>query len=100
MIKKTVLGLLAIGLLAVSCSSDDDNNNASTNADLTLNLQGLEVLGIDYVYEGWIIVDGSPQTTGTFTVNDDGIPSSTTFVVPTADLDVAIAFVLSFKNKS
>ena len=93
MIKKTVLGLMAIGLLAVSCSSDDDNNDGPEMADLTLNLQGLEDLGNDYVYEGWIIVDGQPVTTGRFTSVD--FPQ--TFSVDETQLENATRFVLSIE---
>ena len=103
MIKKTVLGLLAIGLIAMSCSSDDDNNNGPTTADLTLNLQGLEALGDDFVYEGWIIVNGQPVSTGTFSsvtfpqafsVDAEQLSSATKFVLsiePTVDPDPAPA---------
>lgn len=88
MIKKTFLGILALSFFAVSCSSDDDNNSETTS-DLTLNLQGLEALGSDYVYEGWIIVNGQPVSTGTFTsvvfprpfsVDRVQLESATTFV--------------------
>ncbi len=92
MIKKTVLGLLALSVFAVSCSSDDDNNT-STTSDLTLNLQGLEALGSDYVYEGWIIVEGQPVTTGTFT----SVAFPQTFSVNTAQLNSATTFVLSIE---
>lgn len=93
MIKKTVLGLLAIGIFAMSCSSDDDNNNGSSMADLTLNLQGLETLGSDYVYEGWIIVNGQPVSTGTFT----SATFPQVFSVDAAQLDNATRFVLSIE---
>jgi hypothetical protein len=63
---KILMIIHSIGLFAVACSSDDDNNNASTTADLTLNLQGLEALGSDFVYERWIIVNGAPVNKGTF----------------------------------
>ncbi|BAO74610.1 anti-sigma factor [Winogradskyella sp. PG-2] len=92
MIKKTILGLLAIGLLAVSCSSDDDSNTP-TNADLTLDLQGLESLGSDFVYEGWIIVDGQPVSTGTFS----NVVFPQTFSVSAAQLSSATKFVLSIE---
>ena len=92
MIKKTVLGLLAIGLFAVSCSSDDDNN-VPTNADLTLNLDGLEALGGDFVYEGWIIVDGQPVSTGTFS----SVTFPQTFSVNATQLNSATKFVLSIE---
>ena len=92
MIKRTFLGLLALCLFAMSCSSDDDNN-APTTSDLTLNLEGLEALGSDYVYEGWIIVDGQPVSTGTFT----SINFPQTFAVDSEQLANATRFVLSIE---
>lgn len=92
MIKKTILGLLAISLFAVSCSSDDDDNT-STTSDLTLNLQGLETLGSDFVYEGWIIVDGQPVSTGIFS----SVTFPQTFLVDSEQLESATTFVLSIE---
>ncbi len=97
MIRKLFFTLTVISLLFISCSSDDDNT--PTNANLTLNLAGLEALGNDYVYEGWIIVDGSPVTTGvfssvsfpqTFSVNASMLANASTFVLtiePAVDPD-------------
>ncbi|MEP0213439.1 MAG: anti-sigma factor, partial [Cellulophaga sp.] len=56
-----------------------------------------EDLGADYVYEGWIIVNGAPVSTGVFTVNGDGVPSKTSFSVDAATLDQATAYVLSIE---
>ena len=95
MIKKLVLGVMALGLIATSCSSDDDNG--STTQNLTLNLSGLEDLGSDYVYEGWIIVSGAPVSTGTFSVDGLGALSATTFSVDATQLNAATAFVLSIE---
>ncbi|WP_298896546.1 anti-sigma factor [uncultured Psychroserpens sp.] len=92
MIKKMFFAVLALSFVATSCSSDDDNNGP-TNSDLTLNLSGLESLGSDFVYEGWIIVDGAPVSTGTFT----SITFPQTFSVNTAQLNSATAFVLSIE---
>ncbi|WP_298423109.1 anti-sigma factor [uncultured Kordia sp.] len=94
MIKKMFLGL-ALGFFAVSCSSDDDATVALSSLDV--NLSGLENLGADFVYEGWIIVDGSPVSTGTFTVNDAGALSRTSFTVDAAQLASATTFVLSIE---
>ncbi|WP_339755195.1 anti-sigma factor [uncultured Winogradskyella sp.] len=91
MIKKTIFGLLAIGLFAVSCSSGDDVTRRTAN--LTLNLQGIEPLGEDFVYEGWIIVDGQPVSTGTFA----NVIFPQTFLVDIAQLDSATRFVLSIE---
>jgi hypothetical protein len=91
MIKKMFLAVLALGMLATSCSDDDDNNSSTT--DLILNLDGLEALGDDFVYEGWIIVDGSPVSTGTF--SSINFPQS--FEVDAAQLAGATRFVLTIE---
>lgn len=94
MIRKMYLAVLALGVLSVSCSNDDDatSQQPQTSA-LTLNLSGLEALGDDFVYEGWIIVDGSPVSTGTF--SDVSFPK--TFQVLSAQLASASTFVLSIE---
>ncbi|WP_046744507.1 anti-sigma factor [Kordia zhangzhouensis] len=94
MIKKMFLGL-ALGFFAISCSNDDDATPALAN--LNVNLNGLENLGADFVYEGWIIVNGSPVSTGTFTVNDAGNLSRTSFAVNADQLAAATTFVLSIE---
>lgn len=92
MIKKMFIAVLAIGLFASSCSNDDDNNTPST-ASLSLDLDGLEALGSDYVYEGWIIVDGAPVSTGTFT----SVTFPQSFTVDATQLENATRFVLSIE---
>lgn len=80
-----------------SCSNDDDSSNVPTTNNITLNLQGLSNLGSTQVYEGWIMVNGTPVTTGTFTVNDSGMLSQTSFDVSTMNLESATAFILSIE---
>lgn len=88
------LAVLALGFIATSCSSDDDSTSVvPANSELTLNLSGLEALGDDFVYEGWIIVDGSPVSTGTFS----SVSFPQTFSVNTAQLNNATTFVLSIE---
>lgn len=82
--------LLAVSVLFASCN---DNDNAPSTANLTLNLTGLEALGANYVYEGWIIVNGSPVSTGTFT----SVSFPQTFVVDATALASATTFVLSIE---
>ena len=101
MIRKMILAVLAIGVFATSCSSDDDNG--SSTADLVLNLSGLEDLGSDFVYEGWVIVNGAPVSTGrfssptfpqTFTLDGSQLAQATKFVLtiePNVDPDPAPA---------
>ena len=91
MIKKMILAVLALGVFATSCSSDDDNG--ASPATLTLNLNGLEELGNDFVYEGWVIVNGSPVSTGTFS----SVTFPQTFTVDADDLATASTFVLSIE---
>ncbi|WP_083692333.1 anti-sigma factor [Seonamhaeicola sp. S2-3] len=90
MIRKVILAVLSIGILIVSCSDDD---NPMKTSRLTLNLEGLEALGADFVYEGWIIVDGNPVSTGTFSSVD--FPQ--TFNVDKSQLNEATTFVLSIE---
>ncbi|PHS05320.1 MAG: hypothetical protein COA88_12550 [Kordia sp.] len=95
-----LLGVLAIGLLAASCANDDDALAppiVPVNSTLSVNLTGLENLGADYKYEGWIVVDGAPVSTGVFTVNDSGVVSQTAFSVNTVQLAAATKFVLSIE---
>ena len=65
----------------------------SISAALTLNLDGLEDLGSDFVYEGWIIVNGSPVSTGVLT----NLSFPQTVSVDNSDLRDATAFVLSIE---
>lgn len=92
MIKRMFLAVVLLSVLVVSCS-DDDDNTTNPNSNLTLNLNGLEALGDDYVYEGWIIVDGQPVSTGTFS----SVTFPQTFSVNTMQLNEATMFVLSIE---
>lgn len=64
---------------------------------LTLNFSGLGNLGPDFMYEGWIIVNGSPVSTGRFSVDDGGVPSQMYFGVGSDDLMMASKFVLTIE---
>ena len=70
---------------------------AAFGQTLTLDINGLQDLGSDFQYEGWIIVDGSPVSTGTFTVDGSGQLSETVFDVDHTDLINAGAFVLTIE---
>ena len=86
---------LFVLVVVTSCGNDDDTNASTDTFNLSVN--GLEDLGADYVYEGWIIVNGSPVSTGVFTVDANGTPSQTAFDVPSDELDEATAFVISIE---
>ena len=97
MIKKSLaIAAVALGVLVASCS-DDDNEPIASN--LTLNINGLQDLGADYVYEGWLIVNGSPVSTGLFDVNSSGSLSKTSFLVDNATIDNATKFVLTIEPR-
>ncbi|MET2985065.1 anti-sigma factor [Aureibaculum conchae] len=89
--KKLFLALATFSLLFTSCDNDDDNVPSKKN--LTVNITGLEGLGSDYVYEGWIIVNGAPVSTGTFS----DVTTGQTFSVDATQLDAATKFVLSIE---
>jgi hypothetical protein len=66
-------------------------------AYLTLTFSGLAFLGPDFVYEGWLIVDDTPVSTGVFTVDEQGMPSETTFAIDPETLAQATTFVLTIE---
>ena len=94
--KKTTLLIIILSCFFTSCSKDD-SVTTPLNSNLNLNLTGLEDLGTNYVYEGWIIVNGSPVTTGRFSINSTGNLSQTSFSVLKSQLDAATTFVLTIE---
>lgn len=88
-----ILALFVVAFSVTFCSDDDE----PTTKNLTLSISGLENLGDDYEYEGWIIVNGAPITTGKFTVNDNGVLSQTSFNLDIEELDAASTFVLTIE---
>ncbi len=80
-----------------SCSEDEEPMVDDTKQNIELNISGLEDLGSDYAYEGWIIVDGAPVSTGTFTVDGAGNLSATSFEVEKTDAANATKFVVSIE---
>ena len=62
-----------------------------------IDANGLDDLGAGWAYEGWLIVDGSPVSTGTFTVDQAGALSRRTFAVAVDDEDGISTFVLTIE---
>ncbi|MFK7951709.1 MAG: anti-sigma factor [Ekhidna sp.] len=85
---------LTMGTFALSNSIMVTRNE---NGNMALNLTGLEDLGDNFAYEGWVIVDGSPVSTGTFSVDGSGNLSQTDFPVNGVSLASASMFVLSIE---
>jgi hypothetical protein len=94
---KKLLTILFIVITSITFSCSDNDDDEPTTKELTLNINGLENLGTDYVYEGWIIVSGAPKTTGRFTVNDSGDLSRTSFSLNKDDLAAATTFILTIE---
>ena len=105
---KKLVFVLAASLVLFSCdkeesliSSDASSENylelKSSKSKLDLSFSGLSPLGPDYRYEGWIIVDGMPVSTGKFNITPSGNMSPSVFNVSMADLDAATTFVLTIE---
>ena len=94
--KKILLLLLALSFFLVSCNEDDSPSEPTTSS-LNLSIAGLEDLGSSAMYEGWIMVDGSPKTTGTFSVDGTGKLSKSSFEIDSDDLSSATAFILTIE---
>ncbi len=91
------MGMNTSGLMGSFDLSNSITVTRNANTDLTLDLMGLEDLGSDNVYEGWILVDDAPVSTGTFTVDASGNLSATTFSVNAVMLASATKFILTIE---
>lgn len=89
---KKVLKLVYVFVVIISLAACNNNDTPSTG-NLIVDLAGLEELGSDFVYEGWLIVNGSPVSTGTF--SSVSFPQS--FTVGINDLNTASKFVLTIE---
>jgi hypothetical protein len=85
MLRKIIQVLLMFNVYAISAGT------------VTVNFNGLEDLGPDARYEGWLIVGGNPVSTGVFTVDGSGTPNPSSFTVSDADADNATTFVLTIE---
>jgi len=91
---KLFLMLAVVGTLIFSSCEVEP-----TTGDLTLNIDGLQDLGSDFTYEGWLIVDGSPVSAGLFDVDASGELTQTTFELDIESLENATAYVLTIEPK-
>ncbi len=94
--KIIIIGLMAIPTLFITGCSDDDDSSVQ-NGNLALNISNLEDLGTGSRYEGWLLVNGSPVSTGTFSVDSNGALSKTSFSVPLETLNSATKFILTIE---
>lgn len=89
MLKKSLLTLMAIAVLGVGSVFANDTTT------LQLDLHGLTNLGPTAEYEGWLIVDGAPVSTGVFDIETPG--ETLNFEVPAEYAENAAAFVLTIE---
>jgi hypothetical protein len=96
---KTLFLIGSLSLFVFFGCSEDDNpvQTPPAASQLSLNITGLEDLGAGAMYEGWIIVNGNPVSTGTFTVDASGNLSQTGFNVNSDNLTQATTFVLTIE---
>ncbi|MCH7514894.1 MAG: anti-sigma factor [Bacteroidetes bacterium] len=89
-----LLFLVLAGITFSSCNNDDD---PAATKGLNLSINNLATSASEEQYEGWIIVDGAPVSTGTFTVDENGNLSQSTFQIDAGMLDKATTFVLTIE---
>ena len=105
--------LAAALLVTATCGDDDDTPTtpapapappppapppAPMPASLGLSFDGLESLGDGFAYEGWILLEEGPVSTGTFTVDADGNLSQDEFSIEDGDmLAAATKFILTIE---
>ncbi len=92
---KNAAGLILVISLLILVGCKDKITD--TSGLLKLNVNGLVNLGLDARYEAWIIVDGTPESIGKFTVNSEGNLSITTFTVEKSILAAATGFFISIE---
>jgi hypothetical protein len=103
--KRLFILMSCLGLMACTSGEDGDGHNhdnpdAGENTPrrvLTYDFGALPDLGADYVYEGWIIVDDEPVSTGRFSVDDNAMATPSEFELDVDQADRATLFVLTIE---
>lgn len=94
--RKTIKSLTMATMLAALLAVLAAPLASAQSSPVSVQYNGLEPLGSASIYEGWLIIDGAPQSTGTFNVDAAG-----NFVNvqdrPVANAASATAFVLTIE---
>ncbi len=96
---RNLILLMLIGITFLSACKKEEDSPMDDMKSIMLDFNGLEDLGDDFVYEGWLIVDGAPVSTGVFTVDATGNLSKNKFDLNAEDVNKASTFVLSIEPK-
>ena len=103
---KNLIPILLVSIVICSCSKEPPVEpqaqtqqmlKSSKKSKIDLEFSGLPSLGPNYRYEGWIIVNSAPISTGKFNITPSGIMAPSVFPVNKEDLDDATAFVLTIE---
>ena len=81
------VSLMLCGTLVLALFAAVPSMANAADSELSLSFNGLEDLGSGWAYEGWLIVEGTPVSTGVFTVDANGTPSTTQFAVDSGNLE-------------
>lgn len=94
MMTKTTLALIVSSTVLVSACSDS-NNDTSDMRTVRASFANLDVLGEDYVYEGWLITPSGAVSAGRF----ESSGAATVFEnnASVEDVEVATAYVLTIE---
>ena len=87
------LSIPVFALMFTGCNSGSTDPVKPNN--LRLQFSGLENPGSHKQYEGWMVVDGQPVSTGKFTIDNDGKMSKEYFSVDYSYLSRATSFLVS-----
>ena len=93
--------LMSAMLVTAACGGDDSPTAPSPNPEpsrsLRLSFDGLEALGDGFIYEGWVVTESGPVSTGTFSVGAGARLSRSTFEVDQTALRSATKFVVTIE---
>jgi hypothetical protein len=92
--------IVSLGLLTLVMGCDEDNNLGPIppSGNMVLNVSNLEELPEGWVYEGWIVVDGAPFSTGTFEIDGSGGFTNKTIPVESEKLENATSYFVTIES--
>lgn len=89
---KMGLAILLCSIAIISCKKSE-----LSTQKFNLNITGLEDLGANFRYEGWLIISGTPVSTGVFTVDASGNLSQSAYEMDKDQVAAASDFVLTIE---